>query len=163
MLTAARLREVLDYNPETGEFRWRMTLSQRAPAGSVAGCISPEKYIRIRIDGVLYHGHRLAWLYVHGEWPSKRLDHKNVQRGENRIANLREATASQNLANRGLDKNNTSGVKGVSWWAGRSKWVAKIECGGRKHTLGYFDSKEAAAAAYASAATRLFGEFARVA
>lgn len=163
MLTASRLRDVLDYNPETGEFRWRVALSSCAPAGSLAGCKSPEKYVRIRIDGKLYHGHRLAWLYVHGEWPARGLDHRNLQRGDNRIANLRPANQSQNCANRGLDKANTSGIKGVSWWDARGKWVAKIECKKRKYTLGYFGTKEAAAIAYAEAANRLFGEFARVA
>lgn len=163
MITADRLREVINYNPETGEFRWRVTLSQRALAGSIAGCNSPEKYVRIRIDGKLYHGHRLAWLYVHGDLPPSGVDHKNLQRGDNRITNLRPATTSQNCANRGLDKNNTSGVKGVSWYSTKGKWVAKIYCQGRKHSLGSFDSKEAAAFAYAKAASRLFGEFARLA
>lgn len=161
MLTAARLREVLDYNPETGEFRWRVTLSRRALAGSVAGCLDPDNYIKIRVDGTLYLGHRLAWLYVYGEFPASRLDHKNVKRDDNRITNLRPASGSQNSANRGLDKNNTSGAKGVYWRPLRNKWQAMIQKDGRQRHLGYFDNRDDGAAAYLSAAKTLFGEFAR--
>lgn len=159
-LTAARVRELLDYNPETGEFRWRLSNSKRAPVGAVAGVIS-RGYRLIRIDGCLYRGHRLAWLHVHGHWPVAEIDHVNLDKADNRIANLREASRSQQLANQGRRRDNTSGFKGAFWEASRRKWQAYIQVNGRRIHLGRFATPEAAHAAYVTAAAEHFGEFAR--
>ena len=96
-LTAERLREALSYNPETGLFTRRIRCGRIAP-GEIAGTIALNGYITISLDGRRYYAHRLAWLYVHGEWPQK-LYHTNRDRADNRIANLRESTHAHNSAN----------------------------------------------------------------
>lgn len=97
-----------------------------------------------------------------GEWPDKRMDHRDLDRSNNRWSNLRLASNTENGANRAKGKNNTSGHKGVSWCKNRQKWQAGIKINYRRKALGRFDTKEEAAAAYAVAAQELFGEFARV-
>jgi len=95
MLTAHRLRKVLNYNPTTGKFRWRVTISSRALAGSVAGTYGRRGHNQIRIDGKLYQSSRLAWLYKTGRWPKLEIDFINRNRSDTRWANLREVTPSQ--------------------------------------------------------------------
>ena len=160
MLTQKRLKELLSYDPDTGEFRWRMTLNNRAPSGSVSGYVNHHGYVRIMIDKKTYQAHRLAWLYVYGEFVPE-LDHKNGVRSDNSISNLRPATRSQNLGNSRKPSTNRSGKKGVSWNESRQKWRADIQHNGRHIWLGRFDTSEAAHAAYCKAARELFGEFAQ--
>jgi hypothetical protein len=112
------------------------------------------------IDGKRYLAHRLAWLYTHGAWPHKLLDHRNRVTGDNRIDNLREATGSQNKANQLTNTNNTSGFKGVYWSKQNAKWQAGIRHQGKQKHLGCFNTKEDAHTAYCTAATQLKGEFA---
>ncbi len=162
-ITAERLREALSYDPLTGIWTRRITTSSNARAGAIAGCLTPIGYLVIRLDGRLYASHRLAWLWMTGVWPSSALDHKDLNKSNNKWDNLRESTMSQNLANTRRRSDNTSGVKGVTWFKERGKWMAKIQVQGKFHTIGYFDDLEIAAAAYAEAAKRYFGEFARAA
>src|SRR5437868_3578208 len=97
-VTAERLREVLIYAPETGLFYWR---GQRGGQGArcEAGTWHSHGYRSIKIDGVAYYAHRLAWLYVHGEHPNREIDHDNGDRGDNRIVNLRQCSHAENLRN----------------------------------------------------------------
>ncbi len=156
-ITADRLRDVLDYDQETGVFRWRHKHGN-VKAGDVAGCTRKDDYVIMWVDGRFYLGHRLAWLYIHGRWPAVHIDHKNGK--SNRIENLREATRSQNLANRKRDKDNKCGFKGV-YRIPSGKYVARIGCQGAFYHIGVYASPELAHQAYLDAATRLFGEFAR--
>ena len=158
MLTQERLKELLSYDPATGVFRWRVSLSNRAPSGSVAGCIRPDGYVQIMIDGKHYLAHRLAWLYVHGEL-APQLDHADGNPSNNRISNLRPATQSQNNGNARKRSDNTSGKKGVSWHKRDKKWQSRIKHNGRQIYLGYFETAKAAHAAYCEKARELFGEF----
>ncbi|MFA7308099.1 MAG: HNH endonuclease [Hyphomicrobium sp.] len=172
-LTAAYVRSILDYNPNTGVFTWRHRprehfTDERASkiwntryAGTTAGCIKSDGYARIAIDNIRYFAHRLAWLYATGFWPACQIDHVDLVRSNNIFSNLREATHSQNRANRRAQSNNTSGVKGVSLHKQKNKWQAQICVIGKTLRLGYFDTREDAAAAYAKAAQDLHGEFAR--
>lgn len=161
MTTQERLKELFDYNPMTGDFVRKVSRSgPKAHVGSVAGCDNGQGYIRIYVDGKPYKAHRLAWLYVHGSMP-KEIDHKNLNRSDNRIANLRAVSRGQNRTNCGAYKNNTSGLKGVSLYKPNGKWKAQIQKDGKKLALGYFDTKEEAHSAYVNAASRMFGEFAR--
>jgi hypothetical protein len=159
VLTQARLKEVLKYNRKTGVFTWRTSgKGRRARNNLVAGCSSDsgggKVYQRIRVDGTLYHAHRLAWFYVHGEWPPTHTDHR---RGPgNQVSNLRACTVSQNLANSKLRSDNTSGYKGVSKLPSSSKWKAQI----RSKHLGCFVDARDAAIAYDKAAVLAFGSFA---
>jgi hypothetical protein len=161
LLTAERLRELLDYSAETGEFRWKKNLKGGVRAGAAAGCVDRRSggvaYIRIRVDGKIYHAHRLAWLYVHGEWPAAKIDHKDGW--SNAIANLRPATQGENVRNATLRVDNSSGFKGVV--ARGRKWAAQIQHGGRNHYLGVYADPREAAAAYDQQAAHLFGDFAK--
>ena len=159
MLDVGRLRELLNYDPETGVFTWRVARKGRFK-GSVAGSTDSNGYRTIRLDDVLYLEHRLAVLYMIGEWPKATVDHINGERADNRWTNLREATWSQNLANRSPNKNNTSGAKGVWWNKRRSKWTAAVTVDRKAIHLGYFLTVGSAEAAYKEAAKRYFGEFA---
>lgn len=164
MLRADRLRQVVNYNRDTGEFTRRVRGPGRSgPVGSHMGCANSKGYDRIMVDGVSYLSHRLAWLYEYGAWPVAELDHINCNQRDNRIANLREATRAQNCRNTRTPKNNSSGLKGVSFNRNHGLWVASISCDGNQQVVGRFDSKEAAYAAYCAAAVRLHGEFARAA
>jgi hypothetical protein len=159
-LNAGRLREVLSYDPETGAFTWLVSTARHRRIGDVAGCVK-DGYRQIGIDGRRYRAHRLAWLWMTGEWPSAEIDHINGDPADNRIANLRPATSSQNKANARLRSDNSSKLKGVSYDRQRQKWLARIVLAGRARNLGRFTDPAAAHAAYAEAAAKHFGEFAR--
>lgn len=171
-LTAAYVRSILHYDPETGVFTWRRRPLEHFEtkrscgtwngryAGNVAGRINIG-YVDIHISNTMYLAHRLAWLYMTGSWPKECIDHINMNRSDNRFCNLREATHSENKFNRPKQSKNTSGHKGVTLHKPNSKWVAKICANGKHRNLGYFDTREDAAAAYAKAARELHGEFAR--
>lgn len=159
-LSVERLRELLAYDPGTGLFTWLVSRGP-AKAGALAGSLSPIGYFQIRIDQTLYYVHRLAWLYMTGEWPKDQIDHADGNKTNNRFANLREATQSENSANTGLRPHNTSGFKGAYWIAERQKWLASIKIEGRTKFLGYFLTAEEAHAAYKTAAERRFGAFAQ--
>jgi hypothetical protein len=166
-LTAERLRALLHYSPRTGVFRWRVTNGGRAVAESIAGTVNTADhssgggYRYIGVDGRHYLAHRLAWLYMTGEWPAAQIDHKNLVRDDNRWRNLREATQSENGANARGYRNGRSGLKGAYFHKRAGRWVSCIQREGTYHYLGLFDTAEEAHAAYCKAAKRLFGEFAR--
>lgn len=159
-LTQARLREVLNYDRNTGVFRWLVNMSASARIGQLAGCKS-RGYIVIRVDGTLYPAHRLAWLYETGAFPTDWLDHRNLNKADNRFDNLRPATHSQNAANVSRRANCASGMKGVTWHKRAGKWLAQIRKSGKNNYLGLYATKEEAHSAYAAAAFHLHGEFAR--
>lgn len=163
MLTQARLNEVLTYDPATGIFRWRISTSNRRAVGSVAGCKIDQGYVVIGIDGALHMAHRLAWLYVHGEFPAGDLDHRDLCKDHNWLDNLRPATRSQNNANSKPPRHNKSGIKGVSFHKQTGKWRASIVINRKQRHLGLFERIEDAAAAYAAEAKSAFGQFARAA
>lgn len=157
------LKRALTYNESTGIFTWNITVG-RASAGSRAGCPSaPGRYRQIRLSRRQYLEHRLAWFYIYGKWPSVAIDHINGDKSDNRLANLREATLSENQHNRGCPITNTSGFKGVSWCRRTKLWHAAIKVSRRSINLGYFDRPEDAAKTYEAAALKYHGEFARMA
>lgn len=160
MLTAERLRELLSYDESTGQFRWRGVLRAHR-AGKLVGEPDPRGYCWIGVERRIYYAHRLAWLYVHGTWPVKWIDHINGNPSDNRISNLRAATPAQNQANGRGRKNNTSGFRGVSWCRRSRKWVAHIRINGKQTRLGLFDNASNAGAVYEAKAIELYGEFAK--
>lgn len=155
-LTVQQLKSVLVYNPSSGYFVWTQNASPGV-VGKIAGNLS-NGYRIISIHGGSYAAHRLAWLYVYSEWPDA-IDHINGDRDDNRIANLRKATPSQNAANMRKPERNTSGLKGVRCLP-NGEYTAIITCQGKDHSLGRYETKEEAANAYIAAAKKLFGEFA---
>jgi hypothetical protein len=160
-LTQAELQEYLHYNPLTGVFIWLEALSRNMPPGDIAGTNNHRGYRIISIYGRKYQAHRLAWLYTHGTWPKDQIDHINGNGLDNRIANLREATAHQNSSNVKLPKDNTSHFRGVVWHRRVKKWQAQISVRGVTKYLGCFPTPEAASAVYEAKATEIFGEFKR--
>lgn len=159
-LTVEQLRAWLHYDLHTGLFTWLQMSGKRKPVGSVAGGLDADGYVVIRLDKVLYRAHRLAWLYVTGEWPLLDIDHWNGVVSDNRWTNLRLATYSQNQANRHVALGR-SGMKGVHWDERKGKWMAQIKLAGKQHRLGYFDDPTDAREAYYAEAVKLFKEFAR--
>jgi hypothetical protein len=160
-LTAERLREVLDYNPETGVFRRKIAGGYKSKVGDIAGARRARGDFQINVDGKNYLAHRLAWLYVKGEWPQGWLDHINGHPGDNAFRNLRIANGSQNNCNRRTRRDNLSGLKGVTQDRRDQRYSARIKIKGRRTSLGYFDTPEEAHAAYCRASADLHGEFGR--
>ncbi len=153
-LTAQQLRELLDYDPETGIFTWRVRRGGLASAGSIAGSLCTDGYLQIKINGRPYNAHRLAWVYAYNTWPADQLDHINGIRDDNRLANLREATNSQNQQNQSIRRDNKSGHPGVYWDKRARKWRAQIMVDGKRVNLGSFDDHAAAIVARASGKAR---------
>jgi hypothetical protein len=136
-LTQQRLQEILDYDPETGVFTYKNNYHP-SKNGKAANKRKTNGYECVWVDNKEYRAHRVAWLYVHGEWPENEIDHINRDKSDNRIENLRDVSASTNAYNRHLSPLNQSGYKGVHWEIGRGKWRAAF---GRK-LLGRFDDFE---------------------
>lgn len=149
------LHRMLNYDPATGDFRWKIARAQIIKPGQIAGETTNRGYRRIKIHEQKYLAHRLAWFYVHGEWPSGQVDHVNRIRHDNRLVNLRVVTPEENGQNRSQSKNNTSGMRGVSWYSRGNKWRAAISRNGKKIHLGYFSEKHDAYQAYLSAAASI--------
>ena len=162
MLTAERLREILSYDPESGQWIWLKPTGGRVRAGAPAGRKSGSGYWQIGIDGRRYPSARLAFLYMTGAWPTlPEVDHIDHNPDNGRWSNLREATRSQNSANRPKPRHNTSGAKGVTWAKRERRWVAQIMRDYKRICLGYFATVEEAAEAYRQGAKKHFGDFAR--
>ncbi len=163
MLTAERLREVLSYDETTGVFTWMHRPNSKRwntkNAGKVAGSVHNGGYLHLSLDNQKYLNHRMAWLYVYGEWPRRFVDHINLDKTDNRISNLRLADFAENSANISTRKNSVSGFRGVSFLTSRQRWIAQIHKNKRYYRLGSFKDKECAARAYAEAAQNLYGEF----
>lgn len=151
---------MLDYEPSTGEFKWKTKRGSRTAKGRPAGWISSLGYRVIGIGNRQIYAHRLAWLIVHGEMPSGMIDHADGNQENNAIGNLRIASKSLNGANRGPQANNTSGFKGVV--KHYRKWIAQINVNGKNKYLGLFETPELASKAYLAAAEKEYGEFSRV-
>jgi hypothetical protein len=144
----------IHYDPVTGVFTRRRKWGSK-PAGSVIGCLSPQGYWQIGVCGRTYAAHRLAWLYMTGDWPAGDIDHINRTRADNRFTNLRAVSRSENLQNARRRDNNTSGYTGVSWSKSKKRWRANIMVLGRPLNLGYFKNIADAVAAREKAASQL--------
>lgn len=158
---ADQLRSLLDYDAETGALRWR---SHRAnvTAGRVAGHITARGEAKIRIDGRLYLVHRIIWKMMTGNDPVGVIDHRNLQKSDNRWANLRLASPAQNNANSLVRSHSELGVKGVTRSDTKSeRYQAVIRVKGKAISLGSFGTIEEASQAYQAAARKYYGEFAR--
>jgi hypothetical protein len=162
-LTAEYVRSILDYDPETGEFRWKVNRGKNHTISEIAGTTTKAGYRMISIWKVRYLAHRLAWLMVTNKWPKQQIDHMNHDRSDNRWENLREATPAQNQQNRQAKKPNVL-FKGVhpDTRNPQRPWFAYITVNGQRHMLGYFATPEEAALAYNKAALHAFGEFAHL-
>ena len=154
--TLEEINASLIYDPHTGYFYRRKTLDRVVTAISL-----DDGYYRISVKGRQYLAHVLAMTISNGHWPEFQVDHANGDRGDNRLANLRLCTISENRWNSRIRKRNTSGRKGVTWDKSRGLWMAQIMAHRKKENLGRFKTVDEAHAAYCEAAKRLHGEFAR--
>lgn len=160
MLTQERLKQVMHYDPLTGFATW-LVAQGRSRIGERVGHLRPDGYVCTKIDKKAYKLHRLAWLYIYGAPVPKRLDHRDNVGDHNWIENIRECTHSQNMCNRKVNRNNSSGAKGISR-RGKSFRVY-IDKDGQRLWIGNFANLEEAMAARAAEALRLHGDFARAA
>lgn len=159
-LTLEELRAVLDYDPDTGIFKWREASNIRKDIrGKLAGTIQYDGYRCIRVKPYRYYAQVLAWFYTWGKWPDHQVDHRDTNRDNNAIDNLRLASPIENGNNSRRSRRNTTGFKGVCRY--KDKWMAQCRVKGRKRYLGVFDTAEEAHAAYKVAALDGHGEFAR--
>ncbi len=148
-LTAQQLRELLNYDPETGEFTRRVVTCNKVKVGDVAGSRHHSGYVHIRVLGVIRLAHRLAVLYMTGAWPADQVDHISGDRADNRWRNLRDVAKTTNLENqRAAHENNGSRLLGVSFDPRLNKYRAQIQTNKRKLHLGVFDTAEQAHSAY---------------
>lgn len=152
------IQQALQYDPTSGTFTWRIHRRGTAKAGTIAGRTNNNGYRQIKIMDRLYAAHRLAFVCQLGRWPHAFVDHINGDPLDNRWCNLREATNSQNQANRSRTLS-SSGERGVTWHKKCHKWQAAIKIDGKNIYLGLFADKSDAANAYADAARSLYGTF----
>lgn len=162
VITHQRLLELLSYDPDEGIFRWKQRRNQLSPIGKIADRNEWFGRKTIYVDGRIYKSHRLAWFYVNGKWPECYIDHINNNAGDNRIANLREATPLQNSQNARRPSHNKSGYKGVFFSAVDRKWFARIRVNKRTKHIGSYPTAEGAYEAYCNAAKQFHREFARI-
>lgn len=159
-LNQERLKQVLKYEPESGVFTWKCVRSS-ALVGCVAGHTSKQTGYRIiGVDGCLFLAHRLAWMYMHGEFPPNSIDHIDRNRQNNSICNLRPATQSQNAFNSTARSTNKSGFKGVSWCSSTRKWRSTAMINGKQKSLGRYTEIEDAASAYKAFSEVNHGDYA---
>lgn len=141
ILTQERLKELFDYDPETGLFT-RLVDVGKTKRGDVAGWYNTDGYLLITISGGRYLSHRLAFVYMEGDFPPDGVDHINQVRDDNRWSNLRPATQSVNMQNARMRKDNRSGFMGVNWDRSRDMWLARISINGRPTNIGRFEHYE---------------------
>lgn len=161
MITLDRLREVCVYDAETGVFTGIINRGKRYKVGMPFGRLERKGYLQVSIDGTTYQLQRLAWLYFYGSLPNDQVDHINCDPSDNRISNLRPATIAQNNRNRPIQKNNTSGYKGVGFCKKHERWFVAILSNGKTHWDGFFDTPESAFYASIKLRDSLHGDFAR--
>lgn len=145
--TQKRLKELLNYDPETGMFTWKVRTSNRVDMTKPAGALSGDGYTKISVDGKQYKAHRLAFLYVNGSWPEEDVDHINGDRLDNRWRNLRDVCRRVNLENR-RHATAKSGLLGAYFFPHANCWKSAISLGNKTKHLGYFQSAEEAHQAY---------------
>jgi hypothetical protein len=157
-ISLQRLKELLQYDPDTGLFIRLVKTSNRSPVGSVIGCKRKDGYYITRIDGSAYFLHRLAFFYMNGSWPEE-IDHIDGNPSNNKWNNLREVNSGQNKMNR--RRKIGKEYKGVVWHKQGQKWMAQINVDGKHIYLGLFEDATDAHKAYCEAATIYHGEYAK--
>lgn len=151
LLSSEILKALLSYDPDTGVFTRIKRTSTRIKCGDIAGAKSDQGYTIIGLLSKRFRAHRLAWLYMTGEWPDEDIDHINGVRSDNRWVNLRSVSRHENLKNASIRSDNSSGVTGVSWDNKNSAWRAKVQVSGKTIHVGRFKLLDDALAAVKAA------------
>jgi hypothetical protein len=152
MITQSELKELLEYDPNTGIFTWKVNRGT-ARIGNNIKCVDNKGYIVVRINSKNYNIHRLAFLYMTGEWPKEQVDHISGDRSDNRWSNLRDVSCRDNACNQHTHRNGR--LPGCYWHKGNRKWRAQISINGIIRCLGYFTTEEEANHAYLKAKANL--------
>jgi hypothetical protein len=161
-ITQEELKKILNYSPETGVFKWRVSASSRAQVGDIAGCITGEGYRLITYNKCQYKAHRLAWVYIYGNISDKIfIDHVNGKKDDNSITNLRLCSNAENQRNVGISTRNTSGFKGVHLDKSTGNWRVRPTLNGKAVHVGTYKNKLDAVAAYRKFCIENHGEFYR--
>ena len=158
----AALQAELHYDPLTGVFTRVAARCNKVKIGDVAGSLDSHGHVQISVFGKLRLAHRLAWLYMTGEWPADEIDHKNTIRNDNRWENLREATRVQNQANCKCKNTSLTGAKNISYRKDNNKYRLRMTVGKKRLTVGHYNTIEEAQAAYILAAEKHHDEFGRI-
>jgi hypothetical protein len=149
-MTQQLAQDALSYDADSGVFRWKVSRCNSVPAGSVAGAIGPDGYVRIKIGLRSWAAHRLVWMYVYGRWPVNHIDHINGVCSDNRLCNLRDVTRSENNSNqKSAHAGSKTGFLGV--FVNGRKFGAKIQVNKKTIPLGNFATPQEAHAAYLAA------------
>lgn len=159
-IPVSTLREYFSYDGIN--LIWKRTTTNRVKRGAIAGSKTVSGYLQVGFLGVDIKVHRIIWALVHGYWPELIIDHKDGNRLNNRIENLRETNFNGNLRNMRIPSHNTSGIKGVGFCKQTKKWTCSIHVNNKKIWLGRYNTKEEAAKVYAEASKKYHGEFGRV-
>ena len=145
MLTYERVKELFNYDPETGALIWIKKSAPQANSvkiGMTAGCVNKlSGYIDINYNHKTYKAHRIIYMYMTGNFPDGCIDHINGVKDDNKWMNLREATNTDNNRNKCTHKNNTSGVMGVRFRKDRNTWIAEICSKSKVIRIGSFKKK----------------------
>jgi len=148
LIEIKRLLEIVIFEPTTGLFRWTITRCG-VQGGRIAGSPNKAGYIYLKLDGIRYSAHRVAWFWTTGKWPENQIDHIDGDKANNRIANLRESTVSENAQNQTkAQRRSAAGLLGVAWIKKSRTWCAYIGINGKQYAIGSFDTPEAAHQAY---------------
>ena len=165
-LTAGEVRQRLDYIPSTGAFWWKERPGNAwwnaTHAGKSAGSLSGSGYIYINVHRLPYRAHRLAWMWMTGKWPETEIDHIDGNPSNNAWRNLREASRNENSRNRHIQRNNSTGTRGVSYNNRRDQWIVRVMVNRHSHFGGWFHDLEGAMRVRNELARRLHGKFARL-
>lgn len=161
MIQVEELRAAFDYDPYSGLLTWKIGRRNGVKVGDVAGSLDSEGYLRIGFKGIVRKAHSIAWAIMTGEWSKSEIDHRDLDKANNRWTNLRQATDAQNNYNRLVRSDSLTGAKGV-YRRANGKFTARISKGGKRTFLGDFESIVGASLAYEKAAFKIAGQFARI-
>lgn len=161
MITQQRLKELFNYCPDTGILTQKTRTSQRVKVGEDVGCLTRNGYLKIFCQGRNYRVHRLAWLYVYGDYPDEDIDHINGIRTDNRLCNLRLATRSQNNCNSKLRADNKTSYRNVHFFKRTGTYQVQVRLNGKRVNGGYFATAEEASVVATKMRKQLHGEFAK--
>jgi hypothetical protein len=167
------LRQCFSYDAETGELTWRVRPREHFKGGAgwhnfnnqfanhPAGAKNNGGYLNVKIDGASHPVARIIWAIYAGQSEFSYVDHIDGNPTNNRASNLRLASFAENARNRSHKTNNSSGIRGVTWYTPSNKWWARVTVNGKTHCLGTYKTIEEAAVVVYEAKQKLFGEFAR--